>query len=430
MSNRTSIERILAERNGHLAEGNGHLPAPARTEAAAISGKRVGRRVLALAAFALVALTGALVAGTLPRLRQTQELDTAVAETIAQPPRVTVVTARQASADNERVLPGNTLPLLEAAIYARTTGYVQRRLVDIGDRVQEGQLLAEIATPEIDAQLEQARATLLQTRANLNRNKADEIFARSEEQRYRQMVRTGAAAHEEYESKLAASRVATATVHATEATIKVDEANILRLSTLQSFEKVVAPFAGVITARHVDAGDLISADSPNSTREMFHLMRTDILRVFVDVPQTFATSIKPGQYASVYRREEPDRLFQGRVTRTADALDAATRTLRTEVQVANPDNALRPGMYLQVKFIFNREASPVLIPSAAVVTRTEGPKVGVLDDQKKVHYHAVQLGRDYGAEVEVIAGLKDGESIVVRPGDDLPEGSAVEPVHR
>jgi RND family efflux transporter MFP subunit len=393
-----------------------------------MSRKRAGRRVLALAALAVVTLTGALVAGTLPRLRQTQELDTAAAETVARTPRVTVATARQASADTERVLPGNTLPLLEAAIYARTTGYVQRRLVDIGDRVPEGQLLAEITTPEIDAQLEQARATLLQTKANLTRNKADEVFARSEEHRYRQMVRTGAAAPEEYESKLAAARVTAATVRATEATIKVDEANILRLSTLQSFEKVSAPFAGVITARHIDAGDLISADSPNSTREMFHLMRTDILRVFVDVPQAFATAIKPGQYASVYRREEPGRLFQGRVTRTADALDAATRTLRTEVQVANPDNALRPGMYLQVKFILNREASPVLIPSAAVVTRMDGPKVGVMDDQNKVHYRAVQLGRDYGAEVEVVAGLKDGETVIVRPGDDLPESSAVEPV--
>jgi RND family efflux transporter MFP subunit len=411
-----------------MAERNGHLPAPAHTEAVTNSQKRAGWRVLGLAALAVVTLTGALVAGTLPRLRQTQELDTAAAETIARSPRVTVATARRASADSERVLPGNTLPLLEAAIYARTTGYVQRRLVDIGDRVQQGQLLAEIATPEIDAQLEQARATLLQTKANLTRNKADEVFARSEEHRYRQMVRTGAAAPEEYESKLAAARVTAATVRATEATIKVDEANILRLSTLQSFEKVTAPFAGVITARHVDAGDLISADSPNSTREMFHLMRTDILRVFVDVPQAFATSIKPGQYASVYRREEPGRVFQGQVTRTADALDSATRTLRTEVQVANPDNALRPGMYLQVKFIFNHEAAPVLIPSAAVVTRKEGPKVGVLDDEKQAHYRPVQLGRDYGAEVEVIAGLKDGDSVLVRPGDDLPEGSAVEPV--
>ncbi len=394
MSNQTAIERILAERNGHL-------PPPAHTGVATVSRKRAGRRVLALAALAVVTLTGALIAGTLPRLRQTQELDTAAAETIACPPRVTVVTARQASAHAERVLPGNALPLLEAAIYARTTGYVKRRLVDIGDRVEEGQLLAEIASPEIDAQLEQARATLLQDQANLLRNKADEAFARSEERRYGRLVRTGGSSMEDYESKVAAVRVAAATVKATQATLKVDEANILRLSTLQSFEKVTAPFAGVITARHVDPGDLVSADSPNAAREMFHLMRTDILRVFIDVPQAFATSIKPGQYASVYLREEPNRLFQGRVTRTANALDTATRTLRTEVQVPNPDNALRPGMYLQVKFLFNREVAPVLIPSAAVVTRTDGPKAGVMDDQTRVS----DLSRAFEA------GVKSGRSL-------------------
>jgi RND family efflux transporter MFP subunit len=421
VSNRTLTQPAVVERNGHL-------PVPVHIEAEISNRKRAGRRVLALAALAVATLTGALVAGTLPRLRQTQELDAAAAERIASPPRVTVATALRASADPERVLPGNALPLLEAAIYARTTGYVKRRLVDIGDRVQEGQLLAEIATPEIDAQLEQARATLLQDKANLLRNKADETFAHSEENRYRRLVRTGGASVEDYENKRTIAQAAAATVRASEAAIKVDEANILRLSTLQSFEKVTAPFAGVITARHVDPGDLISADSPISTREMFHLMRTDILRVFVDVPQVFATAVKIGQYASVYRREEPSRLFQGQVTRTADSLDLATRTLRTEVQVANPDNALRPGMYLQVKFVFKHEAAPVLIPSAAVVTRADGPKVGVMDDQMKVHYRPVQLGRDYGAEVEVLAGLTPGDTILVHPGDDLPEGTVVSPI--
>jgi RND family efflux transporter MFP subunit len=418
---RTSTKQIMAERNGHL-------PTLAPTGAATASRKGAGRRVLALSALALVALTGALVAGTLPRVRQTRELETAAAETMARSPRVTVATARQASADAERALPGTTLPLLEAAIYSRTTGYVKRRLVDIGDHVEEGQLLAEIATPEIDAQLEQSRATLLQTKANLRRNKADEDFARSEERRYRQMVQTGSVGMEEYEGKVAASRVATAAVHATEATIQVNQADILRLSTLQSFEKVTAPFAGILTARNVDPGDLVTADSPTTGRQMFHLMRTDTLRVFVDVPQVFATAVKVGQDAVVYRREEPNRLFKGTVTRTADALDLATRTLRTEVQVANPENALRPGMYLQVKFIFNHKSSPILIPSAAIVTRTDGPKVGVLDDLHRVHYLPVRIGRDYGAEVEVVGGLREGQTVVVRPGDDLPEDSAVEPV--
>ncbi|HYT90776.1 MAG TPA: efflux RND transporter periplasmic adaptor subunit [Gemmataceae bacterium] len=385
------------------------------------------RRLLVIAPLVVVALAGGLVAGTLPRVQREREVNAAAAEVSAALPRVTVAVVRRAQAGAERVLPGSVAPLLDAAIYARTTGYLQRRLVDIGDRVEQGQLLAKIATPEIDAQLEQSRATLLQTQANLVRDKAKEVYAQEVQTRYSRLVRSQAISQEDYENATAQARVATANVHATESTIKVNEADILRLETLQSFQKVTAPFAGVITARNVDPGDLISADSPSTTRELFHLMRTDVLRVFVNVPQTFATGIKVGQGAVVYRREEPSKQFKGTVTRTADALDANTRTLLTEVQVHNPENALRPGMYLQVKFVFDRGVVPVLIPAAALATRTDGPRVAVLDGQHRVRYRAVQLGRDYGVEIEVITGLNAGETVVVHPGDDLPEGTAVEP---
>ena len=157
-------------------------------------------------------------------------------------------------------------------------------------------------------------------------------------------------------------------------------------------------------------------------------MRTDTLRVFVNVPQVFATGITVGQDATVYRREAPQKQYAGKVTRTADALDPNTRTLLTEVDVPNPSDALRPGMYLQVKFVFARQIFPVMIPSAALATRTGQPRVAVLDAQQRVQYRTVQLGRDYGAEVEVLAGLKEGEQVVVHPGDDIPEGTVVEPV--
>ncbi len=208
----------------------------------------------------------------------------------------------------------------------------------------------------------------------------------------------------------------------------MDEANILRLETLQSFQKVTAPFDGVITARNIDPGSLVQADSPTTTRELFHLMRTDIVRVWVNVPQTFSTVVQAGQAASVYRREDPTRTFTGKVARTADALDPNTRTLLTEVHVPNPDNILRPGMYLQVKFTFDRNVFPVVIPSAAVVIRSQAPTVGVLDVNHAIHYRTVRLGRDYGATVEVTAGLFPGEIVAVHPGDDLPEGTVVEPV--
>ncbi len=377
---------------------------------------------------ALAALAGGLAYGFVPRLRHERELIEAAAEVAASKPRVTVVTARAATPTADRVLPGSSLPLLEAAIYARTTGYLKSRRVDIGDRVHEGDLLAEIAAPEIDAQLDQARATLLLTRANQARDRANDELAHTELNRSRNLLARRAVPQQEFDTALATAKVAAAVVKATESNVRVNEANIQRLETLQSFQKVTAPFSGVITARNVDPGALVSADSPSSTRELFHLVQMDTLRVFVNVPQVFATDVKVGQEAVVFRREDPRRMFAGKVTRTADALDPSTRTLATEVQVPNRDGALRPGMYLQVKFIFRRHVSTVLIPAAALATRSEGPRLAVLDRDHRVHYRNVQLGRDFGSETEVVAGLEPGEVVVVHPGDDLPDGIEIEPV--
>jgi RND family efflux transporter MFP subunit len=384
-----------------------------------------GLRVLGIGVLAAAALGAALAGSTLPRWRQPQiDGDGGPAAL----PRVTVVVAQRMAANAERVLPGNSLPLLEASMYARTTGYLKSRLVDIGDRVKEGQLLAEISAPDIDDQLAQAQANLAQAKANLVKGKADLDYALSERDRYRQMLRFNATSEEEYQSKLRGYDVARAAIVALEAAIHVYEATVQRYTDLQSFQKITAPFPGVITARNVDPGDLISADAPSTTRELFHLMRTDVLRVFVNVPQVFAPEIKLGQAAAVYVRDDPSRQFPGKVTRTADALDPNTRTLLTEVDVPNPDNALRPGMYLQVKFVFDRGVAPIMIPAAALATRAGPAQVAVLDDQHRVQYRTVQLGRDFGAEIQVRAGLKEGEQVVVHPGDDLPEGTVVDPV--
>ena len=385
-------------------------------------------RLLALGVLIALLLAGGLVAGTIPRLSRDRAVRDLAATNTAQPPRVAVATATRVAPDAERVLPGNCLPLTEIAIYPRTTGYLKRWTVDIGDRVKAGQLLAEIATPEIDAQLEQVRATLIQDKANVVRDQAQEVYAKSEEKRQKEAYDAAVSSRNTYDSAIAASGVATATVKASEATLKVNEANILRLETLKSFQTITAPFDGVITARNIDPGALVQADSPTTTRELFHLMRTDIVRVWVNVPQTYSTAVKAGQAAAVYRREDPARTHKGTVARTADALDPNTRTLLTEVHVPNLDNILRPGMYLQVRFTFDRSVFPVMIPSAAVVIRSQAPMVGVLDGNHAVHYRKVQLGRDYGAEVEVSVGLNPGETVVVHPGDDLPEGTIVEPV--
>jgi RND family efflux transporter MFP subunit len=374
----------------------------------------------------VMVLAAALTAGVWSKLTQTQRVNAAANEAVTAPPRVTVMPAHASTPSTEQELPGNALPLLEAGLYARATGYLKRRLVDIGDRVKEGELLAEISAPDIDDQLAQAQANLVQARANLVRARADEDFARSEERRYQKLVGTNAISREDYESKLQASRVSSALVSATEAAIKVNEAAVQRFEDLQRFEKIIAPFPGVITARHVDPGDLINADS--TARELFHLMRIDIIRVMVNVPQVYAPGIRVGQQAVVFRREKPTEQFSGKVTRTANALEPNTRTLLTEVQVKNPKDTIHAGMYLRVKFVFDREIVPVMIPAAALVTRAEGQTVAVLDEENRVRYRKVQLGRDFGADLEVIVGVSAGERVVVHPGDDLPEGMVVEPL--
>jgi RND family efflux transporter MFP subunit len=384
----------------------------------------MGKRALALAALVVVALAGVLVAGTVPRLGREQVLNAEAAAVAASPPQVTVAVARSTKANAERVLPGNALPLLEASLYARATGYIKRRFVDIGDRVKRGQLLALISSPDIDDQLAQARANLTQARAQLKLAQANATLAESILERDNRA--RDAVAAEQRDTDRATYKTTVAQVEASRASIQVNTAAVQRYWDLQAFEKIIAPFPGVITQRNIDPGDLVTADS--TSLELFHLMRTDILRVFVNVPQTFATSLQLGQKAVVYRREDPQKQYTGKVTRTADALDPNTRTLLTEVQVANPKNALRPGMYLQVKFVFDRSIRSILIPTAALATRTGGPRVGVLDKQHRVHYRTVQLGRDYGAEIEVIAGLKAGETVVVHPGDDIADGTAVKPV--
>jgi RND family efflux transporter MFP subunit len=330
--------------------------------------------------------------------------------------------------DAERVLPGNSLPLMEAGLYARTTGYLKRRLVDIGDHVKEGQLLAEISAPDIDDQLAQAKANLDQAKANLPLAQANAELAGITLNRDERAGPNLGVTLQQLDIDRATVSTTAAQVQATQASIEVNQALVQRYTDLQGFQKIVAPFPGVITARNVDPGDLITADSPSTSKEMFHVMRTDTLRVFVNVPQVFATGIKVGQDAVVFRREDPTKQFKGKVTRTADALDPNTRTLLTQVDVPNPQDVLRAGMYLQVKFVFDRQILPVLIPAAAVVTRSEGPMLAVLDDQQIVRYRKVQLGRDFGSEIQILAGLSASETVVVHPGDDLPEGTAVEPV--
>jgi RND family efflux transporter MFP subunit len=394
-------------------------------ELKAQSSNRVGRWVMGAAALLVVVLAGALVAVTLPRLRHTQELEAAAAQSASDPPRVAVGTARLAPATSELNLPGNALAFRESAMYARTTGYLIHWTADIGDRVPEGQVIAEISAPDVDDQLAQAKANLVLAKANLRVSEANLVLAKIT--LARDIAAGSAVSQQTVDQDRALVESTDAQVGSAKASIEVNEATVKQFLDLVSFQKIVAPFRGVITVRNVDPGALVTADNPSETRELFHIMQINPLRVFVNVPQVNAMTIAPGQTAIVYRQEDPVRLFSGKVTRAANALDPNTRTLLTEVDVPNPDDALRPGMYLRVKFVSSRSTPSVLIPAAGVVTRNDGPEVALLDDNNTVRYRKVQLGRDYGAEMEVVTGLKGGETVIVHPGDALKEGQKVEP---
>lgn len=382
-------------------------------------------RVVVLAVLALAGFAGLGVFGLQARARQTIAREQTEAGR-PERPRVLTAKAEKAPLEVDQVLPGSAIPYRETAVYARTSGYLKRWLVDIGDSVKEGQLLAEIETPEVDAQLAQARAALGESRATLERNRASETLAKANLRRLTGL-QTGAASQLELDQADAALKVATATVRVSDAIIAANEANVKRLEDLQGYQKVTAPFAGVVTARNYDPGALIVADNA-AARELFHLSQVETLRVIADVPQTFAPAIRPGKAAPVFRREAPQQDYAGTIARTTKSVSTQTRTLRVEVEVPNKDGALLPGMYLQVRFKLTSPPGVVRVPGAAVVTRSDGAKVAVIDSNGAVHYKQVTLGRDFGTVVEVVTGLSGGETLVVRPGDDMPDGTLVEAV--
>jgi RND family efflux transporter MFP subunit len=383
-------------------------------------------RVIVIVGLVALILVGSLVAATLPRLRHRQELDAAATRNAEALPRVSVATARRAPETSELVLPGNAQGFRDASLYARTNGYIKSWKVDIGDRVDEGQLLAEISAPDVDDQLAQARANFVLAKANLQVSEANLELAKITLDRD---LKAGTATSQQtIDQDRALMKTTDAQVESAKASIKVNEATVRQYEDLQAFQKIVAPFTGVITSRNVELGVLVTADNPSETRPIYHMTQTDPLRVFVNVPQVFSTAVAKGQKAIVYREEDPKKKYTGEVTKTAKALDANTRTLLTQIDLRNPNDALRPGMYLQVKFVVQRDTPSVLVPSAALVWRPDGTVVPVLDNDKRVHYQAVETARDFGTVVEVVSGLQGGETVIVHPGDALPEGQQVEPV--
>jgi len=399
------------------------------------------RRLGGVGSIALFLAITLLALGIVPRVRRAAELSATVEVSQSRPLAVSVVVPRPAPATTDLDLPGNIQATQETPIYARVDGYVRQWYADIGDRVKGGQVLAEIDTPELDQQVSQAeaavsqaRASLAQTEASLQQTKTNLELARISAERWTALLADGAVARQDvderqsqYDAARASTDAAQANVDATRANVAASTANLQRLQALTSFKKVVAPYSGIVTARTVDRGALITAGSGTTSPPLFKIAEIDRLRIFVNVPQTFVRSIAPGLEAKIVVREFPGRVFAGKVSRDASALDPASRTLLTEVLVPNTDLTLKPGMYAQVRFSVVGPDPPVLIPATALVIRGEGPQVVVVRQGDTAHYQKVELGRDLGATVEVISGLSGDERLIVNIPDGLKEGITVRP---
>ncbi len=323
---------------------------------------------------------------------------------------VDVVSPRHDGSGGELVLPGNAQAYLDTPVYARTSGYLKSWGFDIGARVKKGQLLAEIDAPEVDKQLQQARANLATAEANLN-------LATITANRSERLLKTNSIATQERDNAAAAAA-------ADKAIVESNRAEVARLEQLQSFERVYAPFDGVITARNTDVGALIAAGS-GSAKELFHVGSTDKLRVYVDVPEAWSRVVRAGVRATLTLAEFPDRVFPCILVRNAGSIDPASRTLLVEFDVNNPSGQLLPGAYVQLHLkLPSSGASLLTVPSNCLLFRAEGAAVGVVKDGR-VHLVPIRIGRDFGASVEVQSGLQPQDAIILDPSDSLTDGMPV-----
>src|SRR5579859_3575595 len=326
-------------------------------------------------------------------------------------PTVSVIHPTVEPAQEDLVLPSTLQAYTESPIYARTTGYLKKWYHDIGSHVQQGELLADIETPEVDQQLSQARADLGTSQANEN-------LSRITATRYEELIKTDGVSKQEVDNAVgdyAAKRAAVAS----------SQANVRRLEELESFKHIYAPFSGVITRRNVDIGNLINAGNGGSAQELFFLAATDPIRTFVSVPEVYASAIHRNLGAYLELTQYPGEKFQGKVARTADAIDLATRTLNTEVDVPNKTGQLLPGGYAQVHLLVGVSGTRLQVPVNALLFRAEGLRAVVVDANHKTHLQQLSIGRDYGTSLEVLQGLNATDWIVLNPADSLDEGVQV-----
>ena len=331
-------------------------------------------------------------------------------ETLAIP-TVAVIHPTAEAPQEDLVLPGTLQAYVESPIYARTNGYLRKWYRDIGSRVSQGELLADIDTPEVDQQLSQARA-------DLNTSQANENLSRITATRYEELLKTDGVSKQEVDN-------AAGDYAAKKATVQSAEANVRRLEQLESFKHIYAPFSGVITRRNVDTGTLINAGNGGTQQELFFLAQTDPIRVYLTVPENYAPSVRAGLGAYLQLTQYPGQNFQGKVVRTSEAIDPSTRTLLTEVDVPNKNGQLFPGGFAQAHLQVKVAATRLQVPVNALLFRSEGLRAVVVDANHKLHLRPLTIGRDYGTSLEVLQGLDGNDWIVLNPADSLDEGQEV-----
>jgi RND family efflux transporter MFP subunit len=363
--------------------------------------------VLIIAAAVVAAL---LISGIVSRVRARTTLKAETAQVAVT--AVSVVSPRQTAPAEEIILPGNVQPFINSPVYARTNGYLKKWYFDIGAHVKKGQLLAVIETPEVDQQLQQARSNLSTAQANLE-------LATITKNRYQGLLKTHAVAQQDADN-------AVGTYNANKAIVQADQAAVDQYTALVSFEKIYAPFDGVITARNTDIGDLINSGSSAGVKtDLFHIAQPGTLRVYVNVPEEYSRGIKVGMTADLALAEFPGRTFQGNLVRTADAINMTTRTLLVEIDVANPTNTLLTGSYAEVHLKVPTQSSTFIIPVNTLIFRSEGLRVGVVKDGKTT-LTSVTPGRDFGNQIEIVFGLKPNDQIIINPPDSIVTGQQVQ----
>ncbi len=363
-----------------------------------------------LIALVLVAIFGAVLAnGILGRLRAGATLRTET-DNLAVPV-VVVVTPQRSAPSQEIVLPGNVQPFISSPIFSRTNGYLKAWYFDIGARVNKGQLLAEIETPEVDQQLQQSRSNLNTAEANLR-------LAEITRNRYQELLKPNAVSQQDVDN-------AVGTYNANKAIVEASQANVKQLEALQSFEKIYAPFDGVITARNTDIGDLINSGSNGNVKtDLFHIAQPGVLRVYVNVPEGYSQVAKPGLGATLSLAEFPGKQFPGKLVRTSEEINSATRTLLVEVDVNNPTGQLISGSYAEVHFTVPGQVSTFIVPVDTLLFRSEGLRVAVVSGGK-AQLVQVTPGHDFGDTIEIVSGLKGNESIISSPPDSIVAGQQV-----